>query len=135
MDHKNLTYYRHAQRIARRVARYLGELADYHFILVHKPGVSNYADYLSRRPDYNTGTKDNEDVIVLPPELFANAANMLSIEQRVYKSQKEHAEQMEKLQKEFAMDQVDGKWFYLVFEGPVRSGLFPFWDKTGTGPV
>ena len=46
-DHKNLMYYRHAQRIARRVARYLGELADYNFVLVHKPGTSNHVDHLS----------------------------------------------------------------------------------------
>ena len=46
-DHKNLTYYRHAQRIAQRIARYLGELADYNFILVHKPGAQNKADSLS----------------------------------------------------------------------------------------
>jgi hypothetical protein len=46
-DHKNLTYYRHAQRITQRVARYLGEMADYHIILKHKPGATNRADALS----------------------------------------------------------------------------------------
>ena len=66
-DHKNLTYYWHAWRIAQWVAQYLGELADYNFILVHRPGTSNKADHLSRHPDYNTSTNDNEDVVVLPP--------------------------------------------------------------------
>jgi hypothetical protein len=89
-NHKNLTYYRHAQRITQQVARYLGELADYHFILVHKPGISNHADHLSRCPDYDTGTSDNEDTVVLPPNLFANTMDMLSLKQEIYEAQKGH---------------------------------------------
>ena len=111
MDHKNLTYYRHAQQIARRVARYLGELADYNFVLVHKPGTSNHADHLSRRPDYDTGSTDNEDITVLPPHLFVNATDLLSVEQCVYDEQGEHEEQMKNLQKEHPLDLVNQKWF------------------------
>jgi hypothetical protein len=111
-DHKNLTYYRHAQRITRRVARYLGELADYHLTLVHKPGIQNRADALSRHPDYDTGEKDNEDVIVLPEHLFTNAAEILSLEQWVHEAQEVHEEQMKKLREEFAMDVIEGKEFY-----------------------
>ena len=79
-DHKNLTYYWHAQRIAWWIAWYLGELADYNFVLVYKPGTSNKANHLSRRPDYNTGASDNEDVVVLLPHLFVNTMNMLSLD-------------------------------------------------------
>jgi hypothetical protein len=111
-DHKNLTYYRHAQRIAQRVARYLGELADYHFVLVHKPGISNHADHLSRRPDHDTGTDDNEDTMVLPPNLFTNAVDMLSLEQEIYDAQKEHKRQIDEIRKEYPLDQVEGQWFY-----------------------
>ena len=57
--------------------RYLGELADYHFTLVHKPGTLNCADAFSRRPDHDSGALDNEDIVVLGPELFANAAEIL----------------------------------------------------------
>ena len=110
-DHKNLTYYRHAQRIARQVARYLGELADYNFVLVHKPGTSNHADHLSRCPDYDTGSTDNENITVLPPHLFVNATDLLSMEQRVYDEQGEHEEQMKNLQKEHPLNLVDQKWF------------------------
>ena len=93
------------------MAQYLGELADYNFVLVHKPGTSNHADHLSRRPDYDTGSADNEDITVLPPHLFVNATDLLSMEQRVYDEQREHEEQMENLQKEYPLDSVDQKWF------------------------
>jgi hypothetical protein len=96
-DHKNLTYYRHAQRITRRVARYLGELTDYHMTLVHKPGMSNRADTFSRRPDYNTGVDDNENVTVLPTRLFANAMELLSLEEQVFDTQQEQGEQITNL--------------------------------------
>jgi hypothetical protein len=41
-------------------------------------------DHLSRRPDYNNGKDDNEDVWVLPDKLFANAIMSLDMEQEVY---------------------------------------------------
>jgi hypothetical protein len=69
-DHKNLEYYRHPRHINRRVARYIPQLADYNFTLVHFPGTANKADALSRRPDYPQGEEDNDNVTVLPPHLF-----------------------------------------------------------------
>jgi hypothetical protein len=64
---------------------------------VHKPGAQNQADALSRCPDYNTGEKDNEDIVVLPEHLFTNAAEILSLEQQVHEAQEEHEEQMREL--------------------------------------
>ena len=111
-DHKNLTYYRHAQRIARHVARYLGELADYNFTLVHKPGVQNKVDSLSRRPDYNTGTGDNDNITVLPEHLFLNVVDILNVEQEVYEKQEQQETEIRELGKEYPLDQLDGRWFY-----------------------
>ena len=111
-DHKNLTFYRSAHRITRRVARYLGELADYYFTLVHKPGTLNRADMFSRRPDHDNGALDNEDVVVLGPELFANAAEILDLEQEVFAAQKEHENEMKKLREGFSLNELDEKWFY-----------------------
>ena len=92
-DHKNLEYYKQPHHINRRVARYIPQLADYNFILKHIPGTSNKADALSRRPDYDDGTRDNADVTVLPTTLFAQsttlaclftrAATLSSIDDRV----------------------------------------------------
>ena len=66
------------------MVHYLGELADYHFTLVHKPGILNHADLFSWRPNYNIGALDNENVTVLGPELFMNATEVLSLEQCIF---------------------------------------------------
>ena len=47
-DHANLQYYRHPQKINRRVARYISTLAEYDLELKHLPGIKNRADPLSR---------------------------------------------------------------------------------------
>ncbi|SJL18318.1 uncharacterized protein ARMOST_21904 [Armillaria ostoyae] len=60
-DHQNLQYF----------PRWVTELAEYHFILKHKPGTANVkADLLSRQSDHNQGEDDNGDITVLSPEHF-----------------------------------------------------------------
>jgi predicted phosphohydrolase len=112
INHKNLTYYRHVQRITRRVARYLGELAEYNFVLQHKPGAQNQADGFSRRPDLETGERDNENVLVLPARLFVQATDLLSIEEEVREAQERNSGQIERWQSEFAMDTMGGSEYY-----------------------
>ena len=47
------------------------QLAEYNFKVHHIKGTANgKADALSRRPDYDTGENDNQDVVVLPDVLF-----------------------------------------------------------------
>src|SRR6267154_614221 len=75
-DHANLQYYREPQKIGPRVNGYIVELADYNIQLVYKPGASNKADELSRRPDM--APEDEEElVIVLPNHLFAPIVMLL----------------------------------------------------------
>jgi hypothetical protein len=90
-DHTNLQYYWQLQKINQRVARYLGDLAEYNFKLVHKPGRLNRADHLSQRPDYDEGKEDNVEVQVLQDHMFANAVVSLDIEQEVYNTQEGQA--------------------------------------------
>ena len=48
----------------------------------HVPGKSNgRADALSRRPDYDQGTNDNQNVTVLPDKLFIRALAAQELEQ------------------------------------------------------
>ena len=94
------------------MARYLGELADYHFTLVHKPGTLNRADAFSRWPDHDNGTLDNEDVVILGPELFTNATEILDLEREVFTVQKEHRNEIEKLQGDFLLNELNKKWFH-----------------------
>ncbi len=52
-------------------ARWVTELAEYHFSLHHKPGMVNKkADLLSQRADHEQGKEDNDEVTVLKPEHF-----------------------------------------------------------------
>ncbi len=47
------------------------ELAEYYFVLRHKPGVLNKkADLLSRHDDHNQGKGDNDNIVVLQPTHF-----------------------------------------------------------------
>jgi hypothetical protein len=70
-DHQNLQYFRQPQKVNRRQARWLTELAQYHFTLHHKPGTSNVKpDFLSRPPGLDKGENDNENTVLLPEHHF-----------------------------------------------------------------
>jgi hypothetical protein len=74
-DHANLQYWQQPHKISRRIAREVLELSEFDIELRHIPGKSNgRADALSRRPDYNQGERDNEDVTVLPDHMFARTS-------------------------------------------------------------
>ena len=76
-DHMNLQYWRDPQKISRRVARKVLELADYDIEIHHLKGSANrQADVLSRRSDFDQGEGDNEGVVVLPDALFARSMRL-----------------------------------------------------------
>jgi hypothetical protein len=53
-------------------------LSEYNFEIRHIKGTSNgRADALSRRPDYDQGHEDNQNVTVLPRQVFARAMEVL----------------------------------------------------------
>ena len=73
-DNANLTYWRQLQKISRRIAWQVLKLEEYNIKLQHITGKNNgHADMLSRQPDYNQGTRDNQNVKVLPDKLFIQA--------------------------------------------------------------
>ena len=70
----NLQYWRDLQKISRRVAHEVLELADYDIEIHHLKGSANgQADVLSRQLDFDQGEGDNEGVVVLPDALFARS--------------------------------------------------------------
>ena len=73
-DHKNLTFFRSPQRLNRRQARWLLDLADFNLQLTHVPGSQlTGPDALSCRPDLlPTTDSDNNNVTLLPPSLFVH---------------------------------------------------------------
>src|ERR1700744_1273696 len=77
----NLQYWRQPQKISRWVAREVLTLSEYDIEIHHIQGKKNgHADALSRCPDYDKGTKDNEHVTVLPDRIFVRTANIGEIE-------------------------------------------------------
>jgi hypothetical protein len=71
-DHQNLLYWKEPHKISRHVAREVLCLSEYNIEIHHIKGTANgCADALSRRPDYDQGTKDNTNVVVLPDHIFA----------------------------------------------------------------
>uniref|UniRef100_A0A0W0GCI4 Reverse transcriptase-rnase h-integrase n=1 Tax=Moniliophthora roreri TaxID=221103 RepID=A0A0W0GCI4_MONRR len=77
-DHKNLTYFRTAQKLNRRQARWSLFLSEFDLGLVHVPGKSiSQADALSRRSNEQDDVdSDNEDVIMLPDRLFIRGIDL-----------------------------------------------------------
>ena len=70
-NHANLQYWKEPQKINQRIAREVVELSEYNIKLKNIPGRENgRADMLSRRPDYDQGEKDNQNMVVLLEEVF-----------------------------------------------------------------
>ena len=81
-DHQNLTYWKDPQKLSQRIARERLDLMEFDFEIHHIPGKANsHADTLSRRPDYDQGTKDNKNIIVLPEDVFVRAVTIAGDEQ------------------------------------------------------
>src|SRR5712672_1586904 len=110
-DHANLTFWKHPQKVNRRVARWYGELQDYWFEIKHVPGKTHTAaDFLSRPFVDDKGERDNEDVVVLPQKLFVNGDTALRVfdidsifgelDEAVTYAQEQHLPLMRKWQEE-----------------------------------
>ena len=76
-DHQNLMYWKDLQKLSRRIAREQLDLMEFDFKIHHIPGKANSrADALSRRPDYNQGMRDDENIIVLPEDVFVRVTTI-----------------------------------------------------------
>ena len=71
-DHKNLTYFRNAQKLNHRQAQWSLLLSEYDIKLIHLPGNKMIlSDTLSQQPDFIPDKDtDNEDIVLLPDRLF-----------------------------------------------------------------
>ena len=87
-DHKNLTYYRGPQKLKRMQARWSLILSEYDIKLVHTPGHKMVqSDALSRRPDFcPEEDHDNEDMVLLPENLFVNLID-LELQEKIASAQ------------------------------------------------
>ena len=70
-DHCNLQYFRQAQNLNRRQARWSLFLLRFDYTLEHKPGMSmGEPDALSRHANHGPANGDNQGVTLLEPSLF-----------------------------------------------------------------
>ena len=70
-DHMNLQYWKQPHKINQQVAREVLTLSEYDIEIHHIQGKANgWADASSRWLDYDKGTNDNDNVIILPDKLF-----------------------------------------------------------------
>jgi Integrase zinc binding domain/RNase H-like domain found in reverse transcriptase len=112
MDHLNLKYYCHPQKISHHVAHYLPKMAKFNFELVYKPGPSNKADHLSCHPDYDDGSLDNQDITILPPHLFIHMSMVSDIEQLVLDAQAMHPELLQSWATHFNLSESALAWYH-----------------------
>ena len=87
-DHKNLEYFITAKKLNHRQARWSLHLARFDFLLHHHPGrTMGKPDALSRRADHGNGASDNENIVLLRPELLAvhalEGVELAGIEQKI----------------------------------------------------
>jgi len=76
-DHKNLTYFQTAQKLNRWQACWSLFLSEFDLKLVHTPGSKMIqSDALSWRPNHITDEIDNDDIIVLPDNIFIKMVNL-----------------------------------------------------------
>jgi len=73
LDHQNLTFFRTAQKLTRRQARWALFMTFFDFVLYHKPEKTMQAENpLSRQADHEMGIDlDNTNQVLLKPEFFA----------------------------------------------------------------
>jgi len=104
-DHANLQYYRQPQKVNRWVARGINFMAKFPLELKHIAGKKNRADPLCRRPDYDDGSKDNEEVVALLESLFIKAIETEGLDQIIAKMQEQQASEMNKWEEEHNLRQ------------------------------
>jgi len=131
-DHANLTFWKHPRKVNRCVARWFAELQDYWFEIKHVPGKTHTAaNFLSRPFIDDKGEQDNENVVVLPPELFVKTAIRVfdidsifgELDETIVNAQDQHLPLMRTWQREHGTTAVS------TLRPPYRE--IPGWRKEG----
>ena len=110
-NHANLTYWKTPRKVNRRVAQWFGELQEYNLTIKHVPGkLHTVADMLSRPPTEDKGEQDNNDLTLLPKEIFIHQTDpepdqeLLDLGQEVANAQKTHRQTMKQWENAHHLD-------------------------------
>src|SRR6267142_4141786 len=87
-------------------------MAEFPLELKHIAGKKNRADPLSRRPDYDDGSKDNEGVVALPESLFIKAIETEGLDQMIATMQEQRASEMNKWKEEHHLRRDKQGWYH-----------------------
>jgi RNase H-like domain found in reverse transcriptase len=86
MDHRNLTYFRKAQKLSDRQARWSLFISEFDIKLQHLPeNKMVLSDALSRRQDYCPKEDETKEEIPLPDNLFLNLLD-IDLRDRIMKN-------------------------------------------------
>jgi len=94
------------------VARGINFMAEFPLELKHITRKKNRADPLSRRPDYDNGSKDNKGVVALPESLFIKAIETEGLDQIIAKMQEQQASAMNKWEEEHNLRRDKQGWYH-----------------------
>ena len=113
-------------------------LGDYNIRLLHKLGASNHADALSRRPDHDTGTRDNDRVLALPDTLFLQAATTTDLDAALIATQAAHAPLLSQWANSYSLQRhPNGSWWngsrlVVVADNSLRKGVTSLYHDSPT---
>jgi transposase InsO family protein len=125
-DHKNLTFFTTTKVLTRRQARWAETLAQYDYKIEHCKGTENsQADALSRRPDYELGTKAASPAVLKQNEDGTLSYNKQILAATIEVKDDDFTQQIRNAQK-------DDETAKTILEGEVESTHF---TKDDTGMV
>ena len=87
-------------------------MEDFNYKLAHIPNACNRADALSRRPDHDDGSNDNDQVVALLDNMFIKAISMAMLDEKLRKRQKNCQPQLEGWKGKYHLrKEDDGTWY------------------------
>jgi hypothetical protein len=122
------------------MARYISTMADYNLELKHLPGPKNHADPLSRRPDFDDGSSDNEQVVALPNEVFVKVIETTALDQQIIQCQHQNLETIEIWRRKgWKLHKRENTWWkgsvlVIVNHEPIAKGILKtYYDRAMGG--